>query len=273
MKTMAESHYEFGRNWERFVSRCFTSERVSIAGAHMLEFLGVDCLEGQYFLDIGCGSGIHSLAALRAGARRIVSFDLDPVSVATTQRLRELAGSPESWTAFQGSVLDRQLISSLEPPDIVYSWGVLHHTGAMWQAIANAAELLRPGALIYLALYSADMHVNPPQEYWLAVKQRYNQAGALRRRAMEIWYVWRHIMNRNPVALPGLIRTILTYKLSRGMSFLTDAKDWLGGWPMEFAKDRDVLKYFMEERGCILENLRTGSGNTEFLFRQKPEAR
>jgi 2-polyprenyl-6-hydroxyphenyl methylase/3-demethylubiquinone-9 3-methyltransferase len=57
------------------------------------------------------------------------------------------------------------------------------------------------------------------------------------------------------------------------MSFLTDAKDWLGGWPMEFAKDRDVLKYFMEERGCILENLRTGSGNTEFLFRQKPEAR
>jgi 2-polyprenyl-6-hydroxyphenyl methylase/3-demethylubiquinone-9 3-methyltransferase len=267
---MTEPHYEFGKNWERFVATSFTSERVSMAGTHMLEFLGTDSLEGQYFLDIGCGSGIHSLAALRADASRIVSFDVDPVSVATTQKLRELAGNPESWTVFQGSVLDRQLISSLEPPDIVYSWGVLHHTGEMWQAIANAADLLRPGALIYLALYSADMHVHPPQEYWLEVKQRYNQAGPLRRWTMEIWYIWRHVMKCNPVALPGLVRTILTYKTCRGMSFLTDAKDWLGGWPMEFAKDRDVLKYFLEERGCTLENLRTGMGNTEFLFRQRP---
>jgi 2-polyprenyl-6-hydroxyphenyl methylase/3-demethylubiquinone-9 3-methyltransferase len=269
---MTEPHYEFGRNWERFVTSSFTSERVKIAGAHMLEFLGIDSFEGQYFLDIGCGSGIHSLAALRAGASRIVSFDSDPVSVATTQKLMELAGNPESWTTFQGSVLDKQLISSLEPPDIVYSWGVLHHTGEMWQAIANTADLLRPGALIYLALYSADMHVHPSQEYWLAVKQRYNLAGAARRWAMEIWYVWRHIMKCNPLALPGLVRTILTYKSGRGMSFLTDARDWLGGWPMEFAKDRDVLKYFIEERDCILENLRTGMANTEFLFRQRLEA-
>jgi 2-polyprenyl-6-hydroxyphenyl methylase/3-demethylubiquinone-9 3-methyltransferase len=266
---MTEPHYEFGKNWERFVAKSFSSERVSIAGSHMLEFLGMDSLEDLHFLDIGCGSGVHSLAALRAGAGRIISFDIDPVSVATTQRLRALAGRPQSWTVFHGSVLDRELMSRLEPPDIIYSWGALHHTGDMWQAIANTADLLRPGALIYLALYSADMHVHPSQEYWLATKQRYNQAGALRRRGMEIWYIWRHFMRCNPLALPVLVRTIMTYKSVRGMSFLTDARDWLGGWPMEFAKDRDVLKYFMEERGCILENLRTGQANTEFLFRQR----
>ena len=95
--------------------------------------------------------------------------------------------------------------------------------------------------------------------------------GALRRRLMEIWYIWRHVMRMNPLAAPGLIRTMVSYKSGRGMSFLTDARDWLGGWPMEFAKDRDVIKYFIEEQCCTLENLTTGQANTEFLFRKSDQ--
>jgi 2-polyprenyl-6-hydroxyphenyl methylase/3-demethylubiquinone-9 3-methyltransferase len=265
---MSEERYEFGKNWQRFVSSSLTDERIELAGKHMLGFLGMTSLDGLHLLDIGCGSGLHSLAALRAGARRVVSFDLDPASVAATQQLHQLAGTPETWQVLQGSVLDPDFLSTLEPADIIYSWGVLHHTGQMWQAIAHAAGLMQPGALLYLALYSADMHVHPPQEYWLQVKQRYNRAGALRRWMMERWYVWRHIMKMNPLAFPGLLRTMLGYQSERGMSFMTDARDWLGGWPMEFAKDRDVLKYFIEERRCTLENLTTGQANTEFLFRQ-----
>ena len=81
--------FSFGENWDQFAARYFSDERVRIAQEHLLEFLGVPNLQEKYFLDVGCGSGLHSLAALRAGAGRIVSFDVDPASVRTTRRIRE----------------------------------------------------------------------------------------------------------------------------------------------------------------------------------------
>ena len=90
------------------------------------------------FLDVGCGSGLHSPAALTAGAKRIVSFDLDSDSVETSRRLWELVGKPKNWVICQGSILDHEFVTTLEPADIVYSWGVLHHTGDMWTALRYA---------------------------------------------------------------------------------------------------------------------------------------
>src|SRR5215469_12983370 len=165
---MSEIRFEFGRNWLGFVQRELTDDRIAIARNHLLSFLKKDSLAGMDFLDIGCGSGIHSAAARSAGADPVCSFDFDPNSVAATDLVRTRAGAPSNWRVTRGDVLDEQFVRSLGKWRLVYSWGVLHHTGDVWKAIGNASIAVAEGGLFYIALYSAD--VQPNQEFWLRIK-------------------------------------------------------------------------------------------------------
>ena len=209
--------FRFGKNWSQFIDAHFTAERLATAQQHLLDFLKLPDLAGRRFLDIGCGSGLHSLAAWDAGAAEVVSFDLDPDSVATTERLRQKVGNPDNWTVCQGSVLDPAFVANLPRSDIVYSWGVLHHTGAMWDAVAAAASTLAEDGVFYLALYCSDVYIDPTPEFWLRVKRRYNEANPLRKRWMEWRYAWLFTIKpalrqrRNPFA------DIFAYR-TRGMS-------------------------------------------------------
>jgi 2-polyprenyl-6-hydroxyphenyl methylase/3-demethylubiquinone-9 3-methyltransferase len=228
----------------------------------LLDFLGLDSLAGKSFLDIGCGSGIHSLAAFTAGASRLVSFDLDPASVSTTSRLREMQGNPSHWTVQHGSILDEAFLSTIQPADIVYSWGVLHHTGQMWKAVANASRFLQPGSLFYIALYQT----TPRTPYWIALKKKYNAASPLRKRILEYQYILRHVL------LPELIRFrnpwphIRDYEENRGMDFLTDIRDWLGGYPYEDASIPETLHFGVRQLGLQLVNISIEPTMVEYLF-------
>lgn len=231
----------------------------------MAGLLRVSNLAGKTFLDIGCGSGIHSLAALRMGAARVISFDYDIDSVKTTEAVRAWAGSPSNWSVFQGSVLDKNLMQSLDKADIVYSWGVLHHTGSMWEAVENAGIPLKPDGVFYIALYSSDNYVDPPPEYWLDLKRRYNRAGPLRKTLMELQYAYRfHV---GPALRSGQdpLQVMRNYG-DRGMTYWTDVKDWLGGYPMEFASLAETQAFVSDKHGLSLVNVKTGEGCTEYVF-------
>lgn len=257
--------FEFGSNWHNFVEKRFSQERVSTSRDHLLNFLGVDDLKGKTFLDIGCGSGLHSLAAWQSGATQIFSFDYDLNSVKSTELLKDHAGAPANWQLSHGSVLDPAFMASFEPVDIVYSWGVLHHTGDVWRAIENAATRVKPGGQFYIALYSADVHVNPSAEFWLDLKLRYNASSIIGKRVIELWYIWRFNLRRRIWNLPKLMKHIRTYKAQRGMSFYTDVRDWVGGWPMQFCRDAEVTKR-VEAMGFKQAKIAAGQANTEFLF-------
>lgn len=257
--------FGFGDNWQDFVTRRLDRDRIDTARAHLLDFLSRDRLDGLSVLDIGCGSGIHSLAAIEAGAASVHGFDYDPASVAASAEVRKIAGSPANWTIEQGSVLDAAYLAKLPQFDLVYSWGVLHHTGDVWSAIANAISLVKPGGRLYIALYSADVQINPPPEFWLAVKRRYNASGPVGRRLMEAWYIWRFMFHYNPFRLPYILHQARRHRTKRGMSMMVDIRDWLGGWPMEFVRDAEAIS-FCEKRGLALAKLKTGEANTEFLF-------
>lgn len=82
--TRAESHFAFGRNWAEYAGK-ITEAEVREAEAGLLRLMGGERLEGKRFLDIGSGSGLHSLAALRLGAREVLAVDIDADSVATTR--------------------------------------------------------------------------------------------------------------------------------------------------------------------------------------------
>jgi SAM-dependent methyltransferase len=264
--------FEFGRNWKRFIRDHLSQEQIEHSKRHLLDFLGLADLRGRSFLDIGCGSGLHSLAAHQSGAHDIFGFDYDPHSVDATLVCRRFAGDPRNWRVVQGSILDEAFVGSLSLADIVYSWGVLHHTGDVWRGIRNAASRVRDGGVFYLALYSADVQKDPPPEFWLDVKRRYNRATWLGKRRMDLWYIWRFAMGQDVRKLPVILARVIGFgghRRGRGMSFFTDVRDWLGGWPMEFVYDREVIQ-FCEGCGLVLDKIRTGEANTEFLFRRPP---
>ena len=272
MSSLSEStksqdiRFEFGRNWTGFVRRNLDDERIRVAQKHLLAFLNRQDLKGLDFLDIGSGSGINSAAARLAGADRIHSFDYDPDSVTATSLVRERAGSPANWSISRGDVLDDNFMTSLGKWNFVYSWGVLHHTGDVWRAIDNASRAVTDGGLFYIALYSADAQQDP--EFWLDVKRKYNAASAWQKHQMVWWYVWNYMLYRDLRRLPEFISWMARYRRTRGMSLFVNVRDWLGGWPMEFTHDQDVIE-FLRKRGFALENINSGEANTEFLFSRK----
>ena len=258
--------FSFGKNWEEFVKKHYSEERVAASKKHILDFLGLQNLNGKYFLDIGCGSGLSSLAAFYAGTKKILSFDIDENAVKTTEKLRESGGKPDNWIVKQGSILDADFLSKIPKADIVYAWGSLHHTGDMWKAIENSAKLMKRNGLFYVALYNT----TPKSAYWLKIKKRYSNAGEMEKRLMEFWYLFYKWLPGYTLSGNNPIKYILDYKKDRGMSFLTDARDWLGGLPFEHTS-KEKMKAFCRKvkLGCTKIWHSENVANTEYLFKRR----
>lgn len=268
VKTFPENieRFGFGKNWLEYIKKNLSPEKVEISRNHLLGFLGEKDISGKTFLDIGCGSGLHSIAALQAGADQIYSFDYDPKSVEASKFVKEkIAYSNKNWTIERGDVLDDSYMEALPKFDIVYSWGVLHHTGDVWHAIRNAASRVKKGGLFYIALYSADVEMERPPEFWLEMKKKYVSSGWLKRQYYDWWYVWTFYMHKKISNYPAFLKRARDYKEIRGMNIITDVRDWLGGWPMEYVYDAHAID-FCEKLGFRLEKIVTGQANTEFLF-------
>ncbi len=225
--------FAFGRNWARFL-RHVDESRILSAEESLKDWLGSGALAGKTFLDIGCGSGLFSLAARRLGAR-VTSFDYDPESVACTEYLRErFSPSDADWTVKLGSVLDRPFLNGLGRFDVVYAWGVLHHTGDQWTAMDNAMALTRPGGAVFLALYNDQGWLS---RYWIAVKRLYNRVPWLRGPLVALYAPYF-------VGLRWLVRLLSgRRRQERGMTLWYDLIDWLGGWPFEVATPQQVVEF------------------------------
>jgi 2-polyprenyl-6-hydroxyphenyl methylase/3-demethylubiquinone-9 3-methyltransferase len=265
----AGQRFRFGRNWKRFLKNV-NEEQIEEARLRLAQFLGDD-LNGRDFLDIGSGSGLHSLAARRMGAR-VTSFDFDPDSVAATSFTKaHFASEDTEWAIGDGSVLDTAYLSQLGQYDIVYSWGVLHHTGAMWEALENTKPLLKPGGQLYIAIYNDRGETS---QMWLKRKQRYCSLPKI----LKPFYF---LSIYGPHEIKKMFKSIkkgkfseyfaswTAYKRERGMTRVYDMIDWLGGLPYEFASVA-ALTDFYEKDGFKLEKLieNSNTGCHELLFRR-----
>ena len=258
------SAFRFGANWRRFLS-AMDESRIASSVEALQTALGTSNLSGKLFLDAGCGSGLSSLAALRMRAS-VVSFDYDPESVACASTLKQTyAPGDGGWQLAHGSVLDSGYLTSLGQFDVVYSWGVLHHTGAMWQALDNLLPLVAPDGALMIALYNDQGWIS---RYWTFVKRTYVRHPLSR---------WPWLIFHMPYLylLRALVRRMTGRgALERGMSLWHDMRDWVGGYPFEVARPEQVLE-FLRMRGFELIRLKTCGGRhgcNEFVFRKRPDA-
>ncbi len=265
-----QERFAFGKNWKRFLASV-DDERVGIAQTQMAELLGTDQLQGKTFLDIGSGSGLHSLVASRMGAS-VRSFDYDVDSVECTRQMRQARAPESDWTIEQGSILDESLPERLGTFDIVYSWGVLHHTGQMWKALENSIRMVAPGGTYFIAIYNDQ---GGTSRRWKAIKRAYVRSPKAAKFAITfavgLWFEVRAMLARLArFEDPLPFRHWAAHKRMRGMSKWTDLVDWVGGYPFEVAKPEEIFR-FAQERGFALTNLTTcggGHGCNQFVFRK-----
>lgn len=263
--------FEFGENWARFLIR-LNETRINEAEKSLKTMLGVESLEGKSFLDVGSGSGLFSLAARRLGAR-VHSFDYDIKSVSCTQELMRLYfPNDHKWRIEQGSALDREYLLSLGQFDIVYSWGVLHHTGNLWLALENIKLPVSDTGLLYISIYN-DQGIW--SLYWRKVKSIYNLLPNL----LKIPFA---LLIMSPIEIRSLlfnclkldpVRYFKTWTITnraRGMNKWHDLMDWVGGYPFEVAKPEQIFDFF-SSKDFLLIKLKTVGGTfgcNEFVFKK-----
>jgi 2-polyprenyl-3-methyl-5-hydroxy-6-metoxy-1,4-benzoquinol methylase len=260
--------FAFGKNWQEFL-RIIDETRIRQAEDSLAAMLREPTLVGKSFLDIGCGSGLFSLAARRLGAR-VHSFDFDADSVACADELRRRYFQGDlQWRIEQASVLEPRYMSALGTFDVVYSWGVLHHTGRMWDATDAACRLVAPGGKLYIALYN-DLGTRSTR--WRAIKRAYNKLPLFVRPALTAIVMLPQELKAFSRALikgrPASYFDLWTDDNQRGMNRWRDMVDWVGGYPYEVATPEAVFE-FCRQRGFSLTNLRCGGvglGCNEFVF-------
>ena len=258
--------FEFGKNWESY-SHLVDAPRIDSAVSRLSQMLAMNSLAGKTFIDIGCGSGVHALAALKLGAELVKAIDLDRNSVETTRVLLERFNCLDRAEVEELSVFD------LDPQrhghfDIVYSWGVLHHTGDMNRAIVAATRMVRPGGVFAVALYGKTRYCG----IWTRIKRWYVCASPERRDFAERLYVrlfgW-YLLLRGK----RLSTHIRTYRNKRGMDFMHDVRDWIGGYPYESIRPRELdallrpLGFTRVQASVKRRSGLFGSGCDEYLYR------
>lgn len=251
--------FAFGENWRRFSKRLQPPDYLS--AKESLENLIPD-LKGKTFLDIGCGSGLFSIAASGLGAQKVLGLDVDPEAVTTSEKLVQQISEWDADVKKEAiefrveSILGENIDSTQY--DIVYSWGVLHHTGDMYRAFDVVKNLVAVNGTLVIAIYNK--HFTSP--IWKLIKYTYVKSPRFIKKIIVISVLLIKIL----AAL--IISRQNPFKRRRGMHYYTDIVDWVGGYPYEYASPDEVADFFESSGFKLTKLIRTKgfTGCNQFVF-------
>lgn len=270
-----DQKFAFGRNWQNFL-QSLDETKIAAAEDSLRRLLDVQQLQGQRFIDAGSGSGLFSLAAYRLGAE-VISFDVDADSVACTDWVRREFGAEDRWKVSSGSLLDAAFLEALPDANIVYCWGVAHHTGQMWVALGSLAEMVSPRGKLVVAIYNDQQYRS---RMWHSIKRIYQRLPSWLR-PVYVSLIWVGLFSqRAMMTLAASVIRLVTLRnpfvpwvnwigqsRGRGMNRWYDLVDWVGGWPFEVARPEEIFRFY-RDRGFELREMTTsdGHGCNEFVF-------
>lgn len=254
--------FKFGENWASF-SKQLDEAKILEAVQSLEGLFGKNALKGKDFLDIGCGSGLFSIAALRSGSRRVTGIDVDPISIkVSNENVHRWIPDGHQMSFEQVSVLDDSKMHGLGKFDVVYSWGVLHHTGNLHHALTNAAHAVKSGGLLMVAVYNR--HWSSPA--WKAIKWTYNHVGP----GLQRLFIW--LLTPFIFVAKWLVTLRNPFKMGRGMDFMHNVIDWVGGYPYEYAAVDEMTRNFktLGFEILLVRDARVPTGCNEFVCRRLP---
>ena len=249
------THFSFGKNWASYSDK-IDNVRIESAREGLHKLISPAELKDKSFIDIGCGSGLHMLCALQSGVDYAVGIDFDQDSVSTTKQVLQNNYAASNYKVIAGNILEDKM-QELGKFDVVYSWGVLHHTGDMLKAISNSAALVCDSGKFILALYKK----TPRCDRWINIKRFFARSNRFVKFVLTLFYVAATfiapiLLLRNP------FKNIV--QRGRGMNVWNDAVDWLGGYPYESINISE-LEVFMKKEGFnLLKSFDTKPGSGRF---------
>lgn len=264
----ADHSFSFGKNWENYATT-LSEDKIQQAKDDLQGLLAPTSLEDKTFIDIGCGSGVHSVAAIQLGVKSLRAIDVDADSVRTTKATLAKYAQEASCEVEEQSIFD---VSPDVKYDIVYSWGVLHHTGNMWKAIQHASELVKSNGYLAIAIYKK----SPLCGLWRIEKNFYSRLPPILQLPITCLFATFFLLGilvsgRNPVAY------VRNYEVLRGMNFWHDIIDWLGGYPYESATPHEIQRRMRQKGFQFIKETNAeaprafglfGCGCGEYLFRK-----
>jgi SAM-dependent methyltransferase len=265
---------QFGQNFKDNLLSSFNKSKLEETKKFITHFLEVDSLMGHTFLDAGCGSGVFTLAATELGAD-VFSFDIDDVAIQNTKKLlTDFGYTYDDSKIIIGDILQPEFIQSIDRFDYVMCWGVAHHTGQMWKSIDSVCHTVKDGGVLHLGIYNkADgWGFYPdgrfgPSGFWRKIKRFYSRLPSILQSFTDVLATV-GIVCIYMVTFNNPIKKLKENE-RRGMNWQSDLKDWLIGYPYEYATPEEVF-LFMKKRGFSLTNLRTNNGllTNNYVFRK-----
>ncbi len=255
--------YKFGENWLRFLQNV---DKKNFANAkNSLKFI-LSKKNNKSFVDVGCGSGLFSLSATYY-YKRILSLDIDDNSLLATKTLKKTFKiNSKKWRIKKGSVLNKKFLKKIGKFDMVYCWGVAHHTGDMWKALENLKILTKKNSRLFIAIYN-DQGIK--SKIWWMIKIIYNfLPNFLRKFYLKVFELLYYI--NYTIKNFGKLDYKKLRKQRRGMNFWENLDDWIGGYPYEYSSVEKLNNFFIERGFKLLKVKKShGSGCNEILFERK----
>jgi len=118
---------------------------------HIPGFAEFDKWRGKRVLEIGCGIGTDTISFAKAGAR-VTAVDLSEQSLALAKKRAALYGLDVKFYC-----ADAEQLSSVVPVekyDLVYSFGVIHHTPHPDRVVQQIKNYVGPGSTVKIMVYN-----------------------------------------------------------------------------------------------------------------------